>query len=512
MDPPPPSAAAGPPYKLRLMCSYGGQIIPRPNSSTKSLCYAGGDTRIITIPTAIAANLTLTSLATHLSTALNINNSFTLKYQLPSHDLDSLISVSNDDDLLIMLDEHHRLSPTPARIRLFLFPTKPVAEFNELKHPKTETWFADVLKSAKIMQKGGGGGVGLEGNSSEGSDNNSNNEVGYGLCGAESMVLETSSSFGSSSSSVSLTNLPAKGAHVEEFGAGLLDNKVKLPASESFATSDNGMGVTIAIPHTPPGMTYQEPVPLVPAMENNNYYPVELESKTINPSIGVEMHKPLHVSGFPLSLQFDQPQIQFVHTADPYNLPHNPAGMMPVPSYYVMTSPMPQQQTYYQTSQPAPIYFMPVGHPYNMPMQSGLVNPMTVASNCPPAHPIPLPNSAQVGYKVAAASPMPEAASQIYRTPPMPSSLVNVPRNESHLQDRALPQVNQQAQSIDVTSTETANYTNELDEDPLRIQIYKSQPPPPKLAPQCTTVPKATAVMLSEALAQLHTEKTKLQI
>jgi hypothetical protein len=212
------------------MCSYGGQIIPQPH--TKSLFYSGGDTRLISIPTGTstgtattnttANGLTLPSLITHLSTTLKITTPITLKYQLPHHNLDSLISLSTDEDVLIMLDEHQN-NRTPSRIRLFVFPTKPFLSQPELKattqlnHPKTETWFVDALKNAKIVH--------LEGNGNNGG----------GFCGAESMVLETSSSFGSSSSSVSLSNLGVKGGFVEDNGTSLVDNKVKLPTPEGVS-------------------------------------------------------------------------------------------------------------------------------------------------------------------------------------------------------------------------------------------------------------------------------------
>jgi hypothetical protein len=211
------------------MCSYNGHIIPNPH--TKSLSYSGGDTRLITIPTgtssATATNttsngLTLSSLISHLSTTLKITVPITLKYQLPHHNLDSLISLASDEDVLIMLDEHQN-NRTPSRIRLFVFPTKPFLSQPELKattqlnHPKTETWFVDALKNAKIVH--------LEGNGNNGG----------GFCGAESMVLETSSSFGSTSSSVSLSNLGVKGGFVEDNGTGLLDNKVQLSTPEGIS-------------------------------------------------------------------------------------------------------------------------------------------------------------------------------------------------------------------------------------------------------------------------------------
>ena len=49
----------------------------------------------------------------------------------------------------------------------------------------------------------------------------------------ESVVLETNSSFGSSSSSVSASNLSAMRAHVEDGGANFQDKRVNLPLSES---------------------------------------------------------------------------------------------------------------------------------------------------------------------------------------------------------------------------------------------------------------------------------------
>lgn len=118
--------------------------------------------------------------------------------------MDSLISVTSDEDFQILIDEHDRLSssPAPSRIRLFLFPV--VAGVNSgpgrpvIRHPKTESWFFDALKGTKRVGEvcGYGYGSGFEGNWLVNS-------------GQESMVLETSSSFGSTSSSASLTNLPS---------------------------------------------------------------------------------------------------------------------------------------------------------------------------------------------------------------------------------------------------------------------------------------------------------------
>ncbi|EYU23789.1 hypothetical protein MIMGU_mgv11b017629mg [Erythranthe guttata] len=72
--------------KLRLMCSYGGHIIPRPHE--KSLCYEGGDTRIVVVE----RHSSLAELHSRLSYTLLNGRHFTLKYQFPTEDLDSLIS------------------------------------------------------------------------------------------------------------------------------------------------------------------------------------------------------------------------------------------------------------------------------------------------------------------------------------------------------------------------------------------------------------------------------------
>ncbi|KAF9664004.1 hypothetical protein SADUNF_Sadunf17G0110900 [Salix dunnii] len=502
-QPQPPATAP----KLRLMCSYGGQIIPNPH--TKSLCYSGGDTRLITIPTGTSSatstnitsnGLTLPSLITHISSTLKITAPITLKYQLPHHNLDSLISLASDEDVLIMLDEHEN-NRTPSRLRLFVFPTKPFLSQPELKsstqlnHPKTETWFVDALKNAKILN--------LEGNGNNGS----------GFCGAESMVLETSSSFGSTSSSVSLSNLGVKGGFVEDNGTGLVDNKVQLSTPEGIS-SDYGLGTAVC--QDPQFVTYQDPAGAVSSVESkvSLINPFESERKIPNPHplIGVEMHKTVPFSGYPVSLQYDQPQqLQFVQTAAPQYVPQNTTGIVPLSSYYVMSSPVPQQQVYYQSNQPQPIYLVPVAQPYNLPMQNGLMNTATVDSSRPPIHPDSSMYPAQMAYNVAASLPVAELASQVHKTIPRTSSPVAVPHVENQQQGGGPPQMNHQGQPTCAASMETGNFSKQIDDDPVHAQIYKSQPPPPTLPSQYKTMTPATKILLSEARTQLNTDNIKQQ-
>ncbi|KAF7827755.1 RNA polymerase II degradation factor 1 [Senna tora] len=268
-DPFPPAAAS---TKLRLMCSYGGHIVPRPHD--KSLCYVGGDTRIVVVD----RNTSLSDLSSRLSKTFLNGRPFTLKYQLPSEDLDSLISVTTDEDFDNMIDEYDRTASNsavkPSRIRLFLFPTKP--DSSQSIGPildnsaKSEDWFLNALNGAGLLNRGfsesasvncllgldeeSGGGNNLDSNSRE-------NEVvqqsgSFGNCKnvkqgqdvhsvPDSPMLETTSSFGSTSSSPSLANLPPIRVHVVEDGGGsvrMQDHKVVVGIEEQFSQMGIGGG------------------------------------------------------------------------------------------------------------------------------------------------------------------------------------------------------------------------------------------------------------------------------
>ncbi|CAD5164425.1 unnamed protein product [Musa acuminata subsp. malaccensis] len=161
-EPPFPSAAAG---RLRLMCSYGGRIVPRPTD--KTLCYLGGETRIVVVD----RHSSLSDLSAKLSRTHLRGRPFSLKYQLPNEDLDSLISVATDEDLENMIDEYDRIltaastgtsggSNRSSRLRLFLFPSKPESSPTSsigslLDDSKSETWFVDALNSTM-------GGMGID--------------------------------------------------------------------------------------------------------------------------------------------------------------------------------------------------------------------------------------------------------------------------------------------------------------------------------------------------------------
>lgn len=104
------------PGKLRILCSFGGKILPRPVDG--KLRYVGGETRMISI----RKNISWEELVSKTSGICNQPHS--IKYQLPGEDLDALISVSSNEDLQNMMEEYHGIEKSAGsqRLRIFLIP------------------------------------------------------------------------------------------------------------------------------------------------------------------------------------------------------------------------------------------------------------------------------------------------------------------------------------------------------------------------------------------------------
>ncbi|WCJ21901.1 Octicosapeptide/Phox/Bem1p family protein [Euphorbia peplus] len=237
-DPLPPVPGA----KLRLMCSYGGHIIPRPHD--KSLCYVGGETRMV----AIDRHSSLSCLVNRFSRSLLDGRPFTLKYQLPNEDLDSLVSVTTDEDLDNMIEEYDRINGSssglsPSRIRLFLFFGKPETTASMgslLDDAKSETWFVDALNGSLLPRNLSESAaieclVNLEDLQTHPdredleimNDNNKLEMMKNSAIVHQEVLIQTglpdspmmengSSSFGSSSSSPSMSNLPPIRVRVDQ--------------------------------------------------------------------------------------------------------------------------------------------------------------------------------------------------------------------------------------------------------------------------------------------------------
>uniref|UniRef100_A0ACD5V0B9 Uncharacterized protein n=1 Tax=Avena sativa TaxID=4498 RepID=A0ACD5V0B9_AVESA len=162
---PPPARSQGqvlpPPGPcVRIMCSFGGRILPRPGDH--QLRYVGGETRIVSVPRTASYALLTVALA-RLVPALFAPGAPepTLRYQLPQDDLDSLISVSSSDDVDNLMDELDRIQALtanaikPPRLRLFVFASSPdhssSAAFGSVlsgtADASTDQWFVDQLNA-----------------------------------------------------------------------------------------------------------------------------------------------------------------------------------------------------------------------------------------------------------------------------------------------------------------------------------------------------------------------------
>ncbi|XP_055813819.1 uncharacterized protein LOC129883231 [Solanum dulcamara] len=135
--------------KIRLLCSYGGRILPRPNDG--KLRYVGGETRIISI----RKNLTFNELVK--KTTAICNQPHTIKYQLPEEDLDALVSVSSDEDLQHMIEEYHDLGKSSQRLRLFLVPcadSEGPCSFEGMTLQQTEADYQYVVAVNGMLEPG----------------------------------------------------------------------------------------------------------------------------------------------------------------------------------------------------------------------------------------------------------------------------------------------------------------------------------------------------------------------
>lgn len=101
--------------KMKVLCSFGGRILPRPSDG--KLRYVGGETRII----CIRKDITWQELMQKILSVYN--ETHVIKYQLPGEDLDALVSVSCDEDLRNMMEECHDLENREGsqKLRMFLF-------------------------------------------------------------------------------------------------------------------------------------------------------------------------------------------------------------------------------------------------------------------------------------------------------------------------------------------------------------------------------------------------------
>ncbi|XP_010251065.1 PREDICTED: uncharacterized protein LOC104593086 isoform X2 [Nelumbo nucifera] len=117
---------------VKFLCSYGGKILPRyPDGKLR---YVGGDTRVL----AVDRSTPFAELLVKLGELCG--SSVSLRCQLPTEDLDALVSITSDEDLANLIEEYDRANmsrdretssaPPQLKIRAFLSPPKSIKKIS----------------------------------------------------------------------------------------------------------------------------------------------------------------------------------------------------------------------------------------------------------------------------------------------------------------------------------------------------------------------------------------------
>ncbi|KAB1999495.1 hypothetical protein ERO13_D12G149500v2 [Gossypium hirsutum] len=99
---------------IKFLCSYRGKILPR--YPDRKLYYHGGETRVLVVDRSISF------CELSLKMGEMCGTSVSLRCQLPTEDLDALVSITSDEELAYLIEEYDRLA-SPAsflKIRAFL--------------------------------------------------------------------------------------------------------------------------------------------------------------------------------------------------------------------------------------------------------------------------------------------------------------------------------------------------------------------------------------------------------
>ncbi|GAV90283.1 PB1 domain-containing protein [Cephalotus follicularis] len=107
---------------IKFLCSYGGKILPRyPDGKLR---YHGGETRVLAVDRSMSFSELFLKLGELCGASV-----LSLRCQLPTEDLDALVSITSDEDLANLIEEYDRASPPPSslKIRAFLLLPKKIS-------------------------------------------------------------------------------------------------------------------------------------------------------------------------------------------------------------------------------------------------------------------------------------------------------------------------------------------------------------------------------------------------
>ncbi|KAL4303390.1 hypothetical protein GQ457_10G025910 [Hibiscus cannabinus] len=108
----------GPSPTLKFLCSYGGKILPRyPDGKLR---YQGGETRVLAVDRSTPFNELLLKMG-----ELCGGKPVSLRCQLPTEDLDALVSITSDEDLANLIEEYDRFASPPSSLKIRAFLSLP---------------------------------------------------------------------------------------------------------------------------------------------------------------------------------------------------------------------------------------------------------------------------------------------------------------------------------------------------------------------------------------------------
>ncbi|KAJ6802371.1 uncharacterized protein M6B38_195250 [Iris pallida] len=104
---------------IKFLCSYGGRILPR--CTDGKLRYVGGDTRVLSVDRSV----TFSDLVAKMGELCGGRGAAVgLRCQMPTEDLDALVSITSDEDLASLIEEYDLAGGgggiRPPKIRAFL--------------------------------------------------------------------------------------------------------------------------------------------------------------------------------------------------------------------------------------------------------------------------------------------------------------------------------------------------------------------------------------------------------
>ncbi|KAA8533208.1 hypothetical protein F0562_033259 [Nyssa sinensis] len=136
---PKPNGTAAAATTIKFLCSYGGKILPRyPDGKLR---YHGGQTRVLAVERSISFAELLVKLGELCGTSVS------LRCQLPTEDLDALVSITCDEDIANLIEEYERAASPPSslKIRAFLSPPKSTKKISP--PPSTTSSSSDAASS-----------------------------------------------------------------------------------------------------------------------------------------------------------------------------------------------------------------------------------------------------------------------------------------------------------------------------------------------------------------------------